>query len=579
MSERVAIRGRRKPASLTWGVDDRVPPRTLTALAAQHAALILIFLVYPLVAAAEIGLSPIETSTFVSAAVIGLGLTTILQCWPRGPGSGYLIVQMPNPILMPAAIQAGRLGGLGLMAGMMIITGLFQVGLARVIKPLRTLLPPEVCGVAVTMLGISMVNPALNRVLGLELLDGAGFDGPTLAVSAGTLFAIVVLMIFGGGLLKLFAVPGGVAVGWIVCAFVGLAPPDTAERIAQVPLAGLPHIAIPAFTIDWGLIPVFLLGGLITSIDTLGLMLTADRMNDADWRRADMAAASRGIQVDGLGNVIQGVLGGHPSSCSSSNIGIAFATSATARMIGVAAGGLLIAAAFFPKLIVAMTTIPAPVIGAILLYAAAYLIVSGMDLIMSRRLSDRRVFVVGLSVILGLTVELVPFLYDGLPLWARPIFEAPLSVAAASAVLFNLLLRIGIRRTAEMPVPEQGEVFATVRDFLERQGDLWGARREVIAVAVPAAAQVVDAFRENEIASGPMRLRARFDENDLEVTVVYDGEALPAVAPGIAPSPEDLLGDRAAVARFLSHFLSHLGDRMVRGREGNLQTLTLRFEN
>lgn len=575
----MAVRARRKPASLTWNVDDPVPARSLVVLAAQHAALILIFLVYPLVAAAEIGLSPADTGMFVSAAVIGLGLTTMLQCWPRGPGSGYLMVHMPNPILMPAAIQAGRLGGFGLMAGMSILTGLFQVGLARVIRPLRTLLPPEVCGVAVTMLGISMVNPALDRVLGLELLNGAGFDGPTLAVSAATLGAIVVLMIFGGRFLKLFAVPGGVALGWAVCALVGLAPPDTAERIAQVPLAGLPHIGIPAFAIDWGLLPVFLLGGLITSIDTFGLMLTADRMNDADWRRADMAAASRGIQVDGLGNVIQGILGGHPSSCSSSNIGIAFATSATARTIGIAAGAMLIAAAFFPKLIVAMTTIPAPVIGAILLYAAAYLIVSGMDLIMSRRLSDRRIFVVGLSVILGLTVELVPFIYEGLPLWARPIFEAPLSVSAASAVILNLLLRIGIRRTAEMEVPAQGQLFAAVRDFLERQGDLWGARREVIAAAVPAAAQVLDAFRENEIATGPMRLRARFDENDLDVTVIYEGAPLPAPAPGAAPSPEDLLGDRAAVARFLSHFLAHLGDRMVRGREGGRETLTLRFEN
>jgi xanthine permease XanP len=579
MSERIAARPRRKPAGLTWNVDDPVPPRMLMVLAAQHAALILILLVYPLVAAAEIGLSPVDTETFISAAIIGLGLTTMLQCWPRGPGSGFLIVHMPNPILMPAAIQAGRLGGLGLVAGMLIIVGVFQVGLARIVKPLRTLLPPEVCGVAVTMLGVSMVHPALNRVLGIQLLNGTGFHGPTLAVSAGTLGAIVLLMIFGNAYTKLFAVPVGVAAGWIVSAFAGLAPADSGARIAEAAIAGLPHIAIPAFAFDWGLVLVFLLGGLITSIDTLGLMLTADRMNDADWRRADMAAASRGIQVDGMGNVIQGLLGGHPSSCSSSNVGVAFATAATARTIGIAAGVVMIAAAFFPKLIVAMTTIPAPVIGAILLYAATYLIVSGMDLIMSRRLSDRRIFVVGLSVILGLTVELVPFVYEGLPTWARPIFEAPISVAAASAVILNLLLRIGIRQTAEIAIPDGGSAFTPVRDFLERQGDLWGARREVIAAAVPAASQVLDAFQENDIASAPMRLRAHFDEMNLDLTIVYDGEPLPAPAPGVAATPDDLLGDRAAVARFLSHFLSHLGDRMVRGREGNLQTLTLRFEN
>jgi xanthine/uracil permease len=429
------------------------------------------------------------------------------------------------------------------------------------------------------MLGVSMVDPALHRVLGAEIARGAGFDGPTLAVSVATLALIVVLVVFGGRMTKLFAVPAAIAAGWVAAAIAGLAPEDMTARIAAAPLVGLPRLAIPSFTVDWALLPVFLLGGLIGAIDTLGVMLTADRMNDADWRRADMAAASRGIRAGGVGNVISGVLGGYPIACSSSHVGIAFATAATARSIGVAAGALTIAAAFFPKLVVATTTMPAPVTGAILVYAATYLIASGMDLVMSRRLSDRRIFVVGLSVILGLSVLLVHFVYEGLPAWALPIFEAPISVAAAAAVVLNLLLRIGIRRTAEIEVPRGGGAFDTVRDFVERQGDLWGTRREVIATAVPAAAQVVDALQENDIAAAPLRLRARFDEINLDITVLYDGDPLPLAVPGAVPSPDDLLGDRAAVARFLSHFLSHLGDRMVRGREGSLQTLTLRFEN
>ena len=79
------------------------------------------------------------------------------------------------------------------------------------------------------------------------------------------------------------------------------------------------------------------------------------------------------------------------------------------------------------------------------------------------------------------------------------------------------------------------------------------------------------------LAPDELELRARFDEINFEVSVLYKGE--PIEIPTIRPSPEDLLGDIHAVARFVGYMLSKRADRLVLGKSGDRQMLTLRFEH
>lgn len=579
MAEARRVRPRRKPPNWSWGVDDPVPIRPRVVLAAQHAALALVFLVYPILAARVAGLPHDVIETLVGATIVAFGLTTMAQCWPRGPGSGFFIVQFPNPIQIPAATLALAVGGIPLLAGLSILCGLFQIALARMARLLRPVLSPFVCGVAVLMLAMSLIGPALDRILSDVGEPVQHFLPEALLVAVATLGPIIVAVTFGPRRAKLVAVAIGVSTGWLTAWLVGLTPPDALARIAAVPLIGPPHLFPDGWSIETAELPAVLLAGFTTSIITLGLMLSVDRATDADWRRADLARASRGMQVDGGGTLLSGIIGGYPLACSTAHAGLVYASGAASGRIGVLAGAFMVAAAFVPKLVTALTTVPVPVIGSVLLYAATYLMVTGMDLILSRRLSDRRIFIVGVSVISGMSVELAPFAYAGVPDWAAPLFQTPLGVAVIVAVTMSLVFRIGIRRTAEVGVAPAGEMLGTARTFLERQGDLWGTRREVIGIAVPATAQVLDALVDSGMAERDLRLRAHFDEIDLDVTILYRGERLPEPEPGAVPSPDDLLGDRAAVARFLSHYLPHLGDRLVRGREGEFETLTLRFEN
>ena len=64
--------------------------------------------------------------------------------------------------------------------------------------------------------------------------------------------------------------------------------------------------------------------------------------------------------------------------------------------------------AFLPRVIEFFILLPQAVVGAILIYTAAYMIVSGIELIMSRMLNSRRRATVGFSLAVGCAVFTVP---------------------------------------------------------------------------------------------------------------------------------------------------------------------------
>ncbi|OYX83482.1 MAG: hypothetical protein B7Y84_18315, partial [Azorhizobium sp. 32-67-21] len=90
-------------------------------------------------------------------------------------------------------------------------------------------------------------------------------------------------------------------------------------------------------------------------------------------------------------------------------------------------------------------------------------------------------------------------------------------------------------------------------------------------------AQALEMVRDTGVASGPVELRARFDETHLDVFVLYEGEVMEA--PKERPSPEALLGDAKEVAAFAAYMLTRLGDKVTFGRLGHRARITLRFDH
>ncbi|MFM7817370.1 MAG: solute carrier family 23 protein, partial [Verrucomicrobiota bacterium] len=89
-----------------------------------------------------------------------------------------------------------------------------------------------------------------------------------------------------------------------------------------------------------------------------------------------------------------------------------------------------------------LSIMPRPVMGAILVYVTCFMIFSGLSIIMSSKVDQRKTIVVGFSLIFGLSVDLLPELYAKVEPSLQPIFSSSLVFATVLAVLLNQALRL-----------------------------------------------------------------------------------------------------------------------------------------
>ena len=541
----------KRPPNLTYAVDDDPPLPATLLLGLQHVFLIAISLIFPVVIVRSIGGSPEEAEFMVSMSMLAAGVGTVLHALNRrGVGSGYLCPALCGPSFLSASLLAANVGGLHLLFGMTAVAGSFEVLLSRFLHRLRVLFPPEVTGLVVAMVGISVIPTALANFMGRGGADAAT-EIPELAVALLTLGTMVGISVWSRGRLRLYSVLVGMAMGYLASIHLGILTADHLDLFAEAPLAAVPHLDYFGWSFDVALLLPFMVAITCSSLKTIGDITTCQKINDADWKRTDMKNVSQGILADGLSAIFGGLVGTMGQSTSSSNIGLSIGTGATSRRIAFAIGGILVLLAFLPKLAMVFVVMPEPVMGATLIYSVSFMIVAGFQIIMSRMLDARRTFLVGIPLIMGLSVDALPGLYDGVPPILAPVFSSSLSLAAVLVVLLNLLFRIGVSKRVRLVLRPGVDDADSIFNFLERQGSAWGARREVIYRAISATNELFEAVGSAGLAEGDIDLEVSFDEFNLDVVARYHGE--PPVLPSRRPDVVDLLGEgpSASLAAFM----------------------------
>ena len=145
----------KKPADLAYGVDERPPRSVLWLTALQHVGVLALVMVFPLLVSRAAGASPTVAAQILSAGMLALGLATIAQARTYGPiGSGYLAPTGFQAVYLGPSLVAAQAGGLPLVFGMTIFSGLVEATLSRVWRPLRAYLPPELSGLVVLFTGL-----------------------------------------------------------------------------------------------------------------------------------------------------------------------------------------------------------------------------------------------------------------------------------------------------------------------------------------------------------------------------------------------------------------------------------------
>lgn len=576
-------RPKRTPSEIAYGADDRPELGLTLSLGAQHAVMAIALSTYVLVVAKLANLSLEDTQSFLACSILGMALATFLQSWGGKLGSGAFIVHIPDPIMVPfIAIVIGQYG-LGGVLPAAVLAGCAALAISRVVPHLRPLFPPTVMGVVVTVGGFSLVRGALEHSLGLD--DKYVIDPYSFVIALVTLSVIVGFSIWGTKAMKLFSLLAGMVAGIVAAAALGYV--HGLERFATTPLFALPHVPTPVFGIDPGMLAVIVMVALLVQLDTFASVVIVDKMDDADWRRADMKMVSGGIQANGLGNLVAGLLGAMPTATSSANIGLSHATRSTSRYIGIAAALMIAVVALLPQVTLALTLIPTPVIGAIEIYAAGFFAVSGLELAASRALDSRGIFMIGISLTVGLGVMLMPELVENVPPALHHMVGSGFVMAGVTAVLLNLLFRLGTSMRARRALGEEGQVTSeAIVDFVETQGGIWAARRDVVRRAAIAALEAAEFIASSGEGRHPTAIQGRFDEFNLDIELIHTGPPLvltrahhPVVPDLHALLDADDAAIDAAMAGVSSVLVHRLADRVRSGTRDGASYLLLHFDH
>ena len=380
---------RKKPATLTYGLDESPPQIVIWISAIQHVAVLAIFMVYPLIIAREAGLPADQITNILQLGFIALAAATLFQALPRGPvGSRLLAPSIFTGIYLAPSILAVKVGGLPLVWGMTIFAGLVEMALSRVWSRLRPFVPPESAGLVVFLVG-TIIGLAAFRLL----LEGSPtgtlvwHDG---IVTGCALSVMAALNIWNKGQLKLFCILIGMLVGYVVSFSLGILTLRDLAGVLSRPMFALPTVSGISWAFDSSLIVPFAVTGLAAAMNSTAVVATYQRLTDAEWVRPDITSTARGVLGDGIATTIAGLLGTYGVTISSANVGLVAATGVASRVIAFVIALALLVVAMQPALIGILTIMPRPLMAAALLFTAVFIMISGVQIISTRVLDGRR---------------------------------------------------------------------------------------------------------------------------------------------------------------------------------------------
>ncbi len=566
----------KKPANIVYGVEDRPPVSIVILAGLQNVAVMAVYLILPLIICRKAGASIAVTVSVLSFAMLAMGIATLLQLartW--GVGSGYLVPAHFTGIYTAPSLIAADTGGLPLVFGMTALAGLVETGLSRILNRLRPYFPPEIAGLVVMLVGVT--NAAIATRYLVEP-GGTATDAQTgVIVATVTLGSMVALNVWTRGTLRMVCALIGIVAGYLLAAALGLLTAKDFAVEAEVSIFALPQISHLGWSFDIALMVPFVISAVAATLKAMAVVSFSQKINDAEWIRPDLNNIRGGVAADGLGTFMAGALGTFGINASPSCVGLSAATGVTARTVAYAIAAILAIAAFLPGVAVALAIMPKPVVAAALMFTACFLLINGMQLITSRMLDSRKTFVVGLTIVAGLAIEIIPHIGDLAPPVFKPILGSSLVFGTLLAFTMNIVFRIGLRQKVSLLLEPAEDNVSKLDNFLDEYGAKWGARRDIISRAGFAMHQAVEAATDHCNVRGPIRIDARFDEFNLDLTMTFVGDRLEL--PDKRPSEADIRQSDDGLRRLAGFMLRRNADRVLSERVGEKAVVRFHFDH
>jgi NCS2 family nucleobase:cation symporter-2 len=562
----------RRPADLVHGADDRPDALQALLLASQQVALQSVYWLIPALAAAAFKLSHQETMGFICMTLVCTALGAVLHGLRRGPvGSGYALPNVPSPVFLGAYLfAAGSAASIGAAGASMIVAAMLALLLFLLVPRLFALIPPELTGVVVFMIGVSLL-PRAGELLVRDVSTGL-LEATAVALLLTSLTVMVLVGIFRWPLSR-YSVVLGAVLGVSVAALFVTDLPQARALAPQLPWFEVPAPVLPAFgQVTPGLVVPFLIAAVCCLPAWLGDMLTYQRGTDASWVRPDMAPLCRGVVAGYLATGVCGLLGGFGTTPSSACVGLSVATRTYSRRAAYLGAAILLALACSPKLVAAFVMIPGPIAAAMLVFVSSTMLAGGASLMAARVMDSRRAACVGVALAAGFTalsgpVQLANYLPESL--------VAPVTLAFITGFALHLLtLRLVALRVAA-DVDLQANPVAAIDLLVESTAGSWGLRRKTADAMRYALVEIIEILGARGL--NQVSLVLRFDDGRVRARVIYEGAMLPV--PSVRPVAEDLVGDAFAQESFAMWMATRDALECVRQQRGHQSTVELEYQD
>ena len=481
----------------------------------------------------------------VFGATVISGAATVLQTVRFGRiGMGHVLMMGTSGAFIAVCITALAQGGPALLATLVVAAALFQLLLSARLALFRRVLTPTVSGTVILLIPVT-VMPVVFDMLG-DVPDGS-------PAAAAPLSALVTVLVVAGlalrstGALRLWAPVLGVVAGSLAAALFGIYDLD---RVAGASWAGLPAGPWPGFALDfgpgfWALLPAFLLVALIGSIRTISSSIAVQRTS---WRRpraVDYRAVQGAAAVDGLGNLVSGLAGTVPNTAYTTGVSLAELTGVAARTLGVAAGVILMALAFLPRVLALLLAIPNPVIAAYLAVIVAMLFVIGMKMVLQDGMDYRKGLVVGVAFWLGVGFQSGVVFPEYVAGFAGGLFRNGMTAGGLAAILMTAFVELTAPRRSRFAGILGVASLPRIREFLGAFASRSGWDTAMADRLTAAAEEALLTLMRQDEAGGGERRRLRL------VAYRQEGGAILEFA---AAAGEENLQDRMAL------LAEHAGD-------------------
>lgn len=527
---------------LIYSLEARPPLLHTIALGLQYTCMMFPYLIIVVILDRTQGS---VSSAPISFCLIALAISSLLQSINKGfLGSGYLVPPVVSAIYFPASMKAALQGGLHLVYGMTLIAGVIEILFSCVIHKIRKLFPPLITGLIIIAVGFQLGLLATSQALAIKQWDDPLYPRNVIA-SLITLALMIALSIWARGLWRLLSPFIGIALGFVLSMAFGIVP--SLQSVEAAPWIALPKLDDLGYHFSWDLVLPFSLAAIASSLRTVGAVTTCQKMNDPAWKSPNMANIKKGIRADGVGCVIGGLLGVPGLNTAPSLVGVSQATGATSRCIAYAIAAWLLALSLFPKFIHLFLAIPLPVMGAALLFTASFMIAGGIDLITSQKMDTRAIFIVGVSLILGISQPVFSEYYAQLPSWAQMCTNSPLSIITLSSFFLNLFFRLGIQQKAIINIRGEG----TFTELLENKTAAWGLQAALVERVHTSFAALIGQLKRGCLKEDTIQVELIHEPTELTLQCTYKG-TLPQVR--VSSSKERGLIEETAFTEGLENY-------------------------